>query len=113
MTRPIDQLVPVPSLFFIGDNGKPLEIVAGSVTSSSLKEKIDSVLVKAGKKDSSNNFIKTEQSHAESTSSNVSNTQENSTSNNNIEEPSNIGANVNTATADNEITAAVSFCLIF
>ncbi|XP_053594345.1 UBX domain-containing protein 4 isoform X2 [Microplitis demolitor] len=102
----IYQLVPVPSLFFIGDNGKPLEIVAGSVTSSSLKEKIDSVLVKAGKKDSSNNFIKTEQSHAESTSSNVSNTQENSTSNNNIEEPSNIGANVNTATADNEITAA-------
>ncbi|XP_057328943.1 UBX domain-containing protein 4 isoform X2 [Microplitis mediator] len=111
----IYQLVPVPSLFFIGNNGKPLEIVAGSVTSSSLKEKIDSVLVKAGKKDSSNNFIKTEQSHAESTSSsNVSNTQGNSTTNNNIEEPSNItgtnvntaSANVTTASADNEITAA-------
>ncbi|XP_074112251.1 UBX domain-containing protein 4 isoform X1 [Cotesia typhae] len=100
----IYQLVPVPSLFFIGDNGKPLEIVAGSVTSSSLKDKIDSVLVKAGKKDSSNNFIKMEQTSAEAT---VSNTPQTSTSNYNVPESSTTvssGVNAN-ANVDSSISA--------
>ncbi|XP_071557698.1 UBX domain-containing protein 4 isoform X3 [Temnothorax nylanderi] len=45
----IYQLVPVPSLFFIGENGTPLEIVAGSATAAELESKIDDVLAKAGK----------------------------------------------------------------
>lgn len=59
----IYQLVPVPSLFFIGENGTPLEIVAGSATASELMSKIDLVLTKAGKssKTSSINLIDAEQ----------------------------------------------------
>ncbi|XP_011872111.1 PREDICTED: UBX domain-containing protein 4 isoform X3 [Vollenhovia emeryi] len=45
----IYQLVPVPSLFFIGENGTPLEIIAGSTTAAELLSKIDNVLTKAGK----------------------------------------------------------------
>jgi hypothetical protein len=41
--------VPVPSLFFIGRNGVPLEIVAGEVTVPELLQKISSVLGKSGK----------------------------------------------------------------
>lgn len=47
-----DQVVPVPSLFFIGANGAPLEVVSGRVSSSDLEKKIDSILEKAGKKTS-------------------------------------------------------------
>ncbi|XP_076284976.1 UBX domain-containing protein 4 [Lasioglossum baleicum] len=45
----IYQLVPVPSIFFIGTNGAPLEIVAGTTTANDLLTKIDSVLTKSGK----------------------------------------------------------------
>ena len=39
-----DQLVPVPSLFFIGSNGVPLEVIAGEVNEGELVRRIDSVL---------------------------------------------------------------------
>lgn len=61
----IYQLVPVPSLFFIGENGIPLEIVAGNTTSADLLAKIDLVLSKAGKnKNTSTNLINAEQKAA-------------------------------------------------
>ncbi|XP_011630738.1 UBX domain-containing protein 4 isoform X2 [Pogonomyrmex barbatus] len=68
----IYQLVPVPSLFFIGENGTPLEIIAGSATSAELASKIDNVLIKAGKsnKQSSLNLIDAEQKATTSSSSN-------------------------------------------
>ncbi|XP_003704260.1 UBX domain-containing protein 4 [Megachile rotundata] len=61
----IYQMVPVPSLFFIGENGMPLEIVAGNTTSADLLAKIDLVLSKAGKnKNTSTNLINAEQKAA-------------------------------------------------
>lgn len=61
----IYQLVPVPSLFFIGENGLPLEIVAGSTAVPVLLAKIEFVLSKAGKnKDTSANLINAEQKAA-------------------------------------------------
>ncbi|TGZ47704.1 UBX domain-containing protein 4 [Temnothorax longispinosus] len=67
-----NQLVPVPSLFFIGENGTPLEIVVGSATAAELESKIDDVLTKAGKsnKQSSLNLIDAEQKAASSSSNN-------------------------------------------
>ncbi|XP_033334844.1 UBX domain-containing protein 4 [Megalopta genalis] len=50
----IYQLVPVPSVFFIGTNGSPLEIVAGTTTANDLQTKIETVLTKAGKNKTSN-----------------------------------------------------------
>lgn len=52
----------MPSLFFIGENGIPLEIVAGNVTATELTWKIESVLTKAGKeiKNVSQNLIESE-----------------------------------------------------
>lgn len=65
--------MPVPSLFFIGENGTPLEIIAGSTTASDLATKIDLVLTKVGKnKNASINLIDAEQKAAEtSINSNV------------------------------------------
>lgn len=64
-------MVPVPSLFFIGENGTPLEIVAGTITVDDLTSKIDNVLIKAGKnnKHSSLNLIDAEQKAAAASSS--------------------------------------------
>ncbi|KDR21412.1 UBX domain-containing protein 4 [Zootermopsis nevadensis] len=45
----IYQLVPVPSLFFIGGNGVPLEVVAGEVDVPELVQRIATVLEKSGK----------------------------------------------------------------
>jgi hypothetical protein len=45
----LDHLVPVPSLFFIGGNGVPLEVVAGEVKEPELLRRITSVLEKSGK----------------------------------------------------------------
>lgn len=57
--------MPVPSLFFIGENGTPLEIIAGSTTASDLATKIDLVLTKVGKnKNASINLIDAEQKAA-------------------------------------------------
>ncbi|GBP29811.1 UBX domain-containing protein 4 [Eumeta japonica] len=39
-----DQFVPVPSLFFIGRNGTPLEVVCAGVDASSLATRIDRIL---------------------------------------------------------------------
>lgn len=55
--------MPVPSLFFIGENGTPLEIIAGSTTASDLATKIDLVLTKVGK-NASINLIDAEQKAA-------------------------------------------------
>ncbi|KYQ52920.1 UBX domain-containing protein 4 [Trachymyrmex zeteki] len=89
----IYQLVPVPSLFFIGENGTPLEIIAGSATASELASKIDNVLTKAGKsnKQSSLNLIDAEQK-ATATSS--------SSNNNAVETTSNINDNNSNPNAD-------------
>lgn len=65
-------MVPVPSLFFIGENGTPLEIIAGSVATDDLVSKINNVLTQAGKsnKSSSLNLIDAEQKAAAASSSN-------------------------------------------
>ncbi|XP_012527167.1 UBX domain-containing protein 4 [Monomorium pharaonis] len=79
----IYQLVPVPSLFFIGENGTPLEIVAGSSTAADLASKIDNVVTKAGKsnKQSSLNLIDAEQKVAATSSSSNNNAIDITTSN--------------------------------
>lgn len=41
-----DQLVPVPSIFFIGESGAPLEIVGNKLSASDLASKIDSIVLK-------------------------------------------------------------------
>ncbi|XP_018367119.1 PREDICTED: UBX domain-containing protein 4 [Trachymyrmex cornetzi] len=89
----IYQLVPVPSLFFIGENGTPLEIIAGSATASELASKIDNVLMKAGKsnKQSSLNLIDAEQKATAASSS---------SNNNVIETTSNINDNNSNPNAD-------------
>ncbi|KYN36330.1 UBX domain-containing protein 4 [Trachymyrmex septentrionalis] len=89
----IYQLVPVPSLFFIGENGTPLEIIAGSATASELAYKIDNVLTKAGKsnKQSSINLIDAEQKATAASSS---------SNNNVIETTSNINDNNSNSNAD-------------
>lgn len=76
-------MVPVPSLFFIGENGTPLEIVAGSATAAELASKIDNVLTKAGKsnKQSSLNLIDAEQKATAASSSSSNNNVEITTSN--------------------------------
>ncbi|XP_014606993.1 PREDICTED: UBX domain-containing protein 4 isoform X2 [Polistes canadensis] len=65
----IYHLVPVPSLFFIGVNGIPLEIIVGNTTATELTSKIESVLIKSGKKcqDSSFNLIESEKKSSELT----------------------------------------------
>lgn len=70
----IYHVVPVPSLFFIGENGMPLEIVAGSITAADLLKKIDQLIAKAGKtnKASSQNFIAAEQEAVVPGTSNIS-----------------------------------------
>nr|XP_046479752.1 UBX domain-containing protein 4 [Neodiprion pinetum] len=68
----IYQLVPIPSMFFIGQNGTPIEIIAGETSVADLTSKIDTILKKADptSKDSSTSFIQAEQkSSAGSTSS--------------------------------------------
>lgn len=59
-------MVPVPSLFFIGENGTPLEIVGDNKSAIELASKIDDVLTRAGKtnKQSSLNLIDAEQKAA-------------------------------------------------
>lgn len=73
----------MPSLFFIGENGTPLEIVAGNATTAELASKIDNVLTKAGKnnKQSSLSLIDAEQKAAAASSSSNNNTVETITSN--------------------------------
>lgn len=65
-------MVPVPSLFFIGENGTPLEIIAGATNADDLISKINNVLTQAGKnnKNSSSNLIDMEQKAAGAGSSN-------------------------------------------
>ncbi|XP_033208956.1 UBX domain-containing protein 4 [Belonocnema kinseyi] len=73
----IYQLVPVPSVFFIGETGSPLEIVAGSATASELGAKIDEVLAKSGKiaAGSSLSFIESEKKSAENAAATVTTTE--------------------------------------
>lgn len=56
-------MVPIPSIFFIGQNGTPIEVVAGETSAVDLASKIDTILKKADptSKDSSTSFIQTEQ----------------------------------------------------
>lgn len=56
-----DQLVPIPSLFFIGQNGAPIEVIAGDTSVADLTAKIDTVLSKV---DSSTSLIQSEQKEA-------------------------------------------------
>ncbi|XP_014236773.1 UBX domain-containing protein 4 isoform X1 [Trichogramma pretiosum] len=59
----IYQLVPVPSIFFIGDNGAPLEVVGHAMSPDDLAAKISSILEKAKPEisQSSANLIQAEQ----------------------------------------------------
>ncbi|XP_076625131.1 UBX domain-containing protein 4 [Colletes latitarsis] len=50
-------MVPAPSLFFIGENGTPLEIIVGRVTAAELLSKIDLVLTNAGKNANPSNSL--------------------------------------------------------
>jgi len=86
--------VPVPSLFFIGENGTPLEIIAGSATAAELASKIDNVMTKAGKsnKQSSLNLINAEQKATAASSSSNNNTVE--TTSNINDNNSNTNANL-------------------
>ncbi|XP_018407030.1 PREDICTED: UBX domain-containing protein 4 isoform X2 [Cyphomyrmex costatus] len=100
----IYQLVPVPSLFFIGENGTPLEIIAGSATAAELASKIDNVLTKAGKKSnkqSSLNLIDAEQKATAASSS---------SNNNAVETTSNINDNNSNPNTDltSDITESVT-----
>ncbi|XP_058794186.1 UBX domain-containing protein 4-like [Phymastichus coffea] len=66
----IYQLVPVPSIFFIGENGAPLEIIGNKLSSNDLASKIDSIVLKAKPQtiDPSASLINSEQSTQSSTS---------------------------------------------
>ncbi|EZA52333.1 hypothetical protein DMN91_006700 [Ooceraea biroi] len=91
----IYQLVPVPSLFFIGENGTPLEIVAGNTTATELVSKINNVLLKAGK--TNKNFLsilvdEEERMREASTSSSSNNNATEATASN----INNVGPNPNT-----------------
>lgn len=59
-------MIPVPSLIFIGQNGKPLEMVGGVISISVIKTAIDGALIKSGKKvpNLSSAFINAEQNDA-------------------------------------------------
>ncbi|XP_020280469.1 UBX domain-containing protein 4 isoform X2 [Pseudomyrmex gracilis] len=93
----IYQLVPVPSLFFIGENGTPLEIIAGNTTAVELASKIDNVLTKAGKnsKQSSVNLIDAEQKATAAASS----------SNNNIVETTACSVNETKANSNTDLVS--------
>ncbi|XP_011872110.1 PREDICTED: UBX domain-containing protein 4 isoform X2 [Vollenhovia emeryi] len=96
----IYQLVPVPSLFFIGENGTPLEIIAGSTTAAELLSKIDNVLTKAGKsnKQSSLSLIDAEQRAAAAGGS----------SNNNTVETTSPNINDNNSNPNTDLTSGVT-----
>ncbi|EFN63618.1 UBX domain-containing protein 2 [Camponotus floridanus] len=106
----IYQLVPVPSLFFIGENGTPLEIVAGTITAIELVSKIDSVLTKAGKssKQSSLNLIDAEQKATAISSSSNNNVTENATASNINDNNSNPNIDVASTITESVITDSTS-----
>lgn len=63
----IYQLVPLPSLFFIGKSGTPIEVVTGNTTSvEELDSKIKSILEKSGISEASSSLITSEQSASSS-----------------------------------------------
>lgn len=103
-------MVPVPSLFFIGENGTPLEIVAGSITAIELVSKIDSVLTKAGKssKQSSLNLIDAEQKATAISSSSNNNVTENATASNINDNNSNPNIDVASTITESVITDSTS-----
>ncbi|CAB0036540.1 unnamed protein product [Trichogramma brassicae] len=72
-TREKYQLVPVPSIFFIGDNGAPLEVVGNAMSPNDLAAKISSILEKAKPEvsQSSSNLIQAEQIAHSSSGSNT------------------------------------------
>ncbi|EFN79394.1 UBX domain-containing protein 4 [Harpegnathos saltator] len=101
----IYQLVPVPSLFFIGENGTPLEIIAGTITPDDLVSKINNVLIQAGKKNKnfSLSLIDAEQKAAiASSSTNTAAESAESTESNidNVKCNSNIDSTYESTTAD-------------
>lgn len=62
----IYQLVPLPSLFFIGKSGTPIEVVTGNTTSvEELDSKIKSILEKSGISEASSSLIQSEQTASE------------------------------------------------
>lgn len=103
-------MVPVPSLFFIGENGTPLEIVAGTITAIELVSKIDSVLTKAGKssKQSSLNLIDAEQKATAISSSSNNNVTENATTSNINDNNSNPNIDVASTITESVITDSTS-----
>lgn len=69
----IYQLVPLPSLFFIGKSGTPIEVVTGATTTvEELDSKIKSILEKSGvSSGASSSLISSEQSAASSSSADI------------------------------------------
>lgn len=77
----IDKLVPLPSIFFIGTNGQPIDIVTGIIASSQeLHERIKNIADRAEVKLPNSNANKTEAPTAgqstPSSSTNVNSTEE-------------------------------------
>lgn len=102
-------MVPVPSLFFIGENGTPLEIIAGSTTAAELASKIDNVLTKAGKsnKQSSLSLIDAEQKATAASSSSNNNAVETTASNIN-DNDTNPNADLTSGTTESVIPVDIS-----
>lgn len=48
MTNTLDKQVPIPSIYFIGKQGVPIEIVTETNDAKSFQEKLNSVLQKGG-----------------------------------------------------------------
>lgn len=106
----LDQLVPVPSIFFIGDSGTPLEIIGNALSPTDLVAKIDSILLKANasaslidveQAHSSTNSQATDQSQAKSTESAASDPSQTA------EDSSNYATDPN-LTAEERVAAAIS-----
>ncbi|XP_076648022.1 UBX domain-containing protein 4 [Halictus rubicundus] len=102
----IYQLVPVPSIFFIGTNGAPLEIVAGTTTANDLLTKIDSILTKSGKNKTSlsSNLIDAEK-QATASGSIISNPSTSSKPTTNLESDSTINSNADVSLKQSTVVA--------
>ncbi|OXU23817.1 hypothetical protein TSAR_011961 [Trichomalopsis sarcophagae] len=105
--RLANQLVPVPSIFFIGESGTPLEIIGNALSPSDLVAKIDSILLKANPQSttSSANLIDAEQkAHSPSNSQETNKSQGSEPATSNPTQTAEDSSS-NDATANKELTA--------
>lgn len=97
----IYQLVPIPSLFFIGGNGVPLEVVAGEVNVPELLRRINLVLEKSGKTVSQENKTPVAETQESTQEPTKNNTEESGSSKDTASSSEEAAENV-TATAETE-----------